>query len=32
VHYSDSYIPVEVEHLSYAGGSPRWAPLGRITS
>jgi hypothetical protein len=32
VHYSDSYIPVEVEHLSYAGGPPRWAPLGRITS
>jgi hypothetical protein len=30
-HYSDSYIPVEVEHLSYAGGGPpRWATLGRI--
>jgi hypothetical protein len=32
-HYSDSYIPVEVEHLSYAaGGPPRWARLGRIGS
>jgi hypothetical protein len=31
-HYSDSYIPVEVEHLSYAGGGPpRWVPLGRVT-
>jgi hypothetical protein len=30
-HYSDSYIPVEVEHLSYAGGGPpRWATLGRL--
>jgi hypothetical protein len=32
VHYSDSYIPVEVEHLSYAeGGPPRWSLLGRLT-
>jgi hypothetical protein len=28
--YSDSYIPTEVEHLSYAEESPRWATLGRL--
>jgi hypothetical protein len=29
-HYSDSYIPVEVEYLSYADGPPRWSSLSRI--
>jgi hypothetical protein len=29
--YSDSYVPVEVEYLSYADGKPRWAALGRLT-
>jgi len=28
--YSDSYIPVEIEYLCYAGGAPRWATLGRL--
>jgi hypothetical protein len=31
-HYSDSYVPVEVEYLSYAGGEPRWETLGRLGS
>jgi hypothetical protein len=30
-HYSDSYVPTEVEHLTYAGGGqPHWARLGRL--
>jgi hypothetical protein len=30
-HYSDSYVPTEVEHLSFtSGGPPHWASLGRI--
>jgi hypothetical protein len=30
-HYSDSYVPTEVEHLSFLGGEqPHWAGLGRI--
>jgi hypothetical protein len=29
-HYSDSYMPLEVEYLCYADGEPRWATLGRI--
>lgn len=28
--YSDSYIPVEIEYLSYASGQPRWETLGRL--
>jgi hypothetical protein len=28
--YSDSYIPLEVEYLSYAHPSPRWESLGRL--
>jgi hypothetical protein len=28
-HYSDSYIPVGVEYLSYAGRTPRWQPLSQ---
>jgi len=30
--YSDSYIPLEIEYLSYAHeGPPRWETLGRLT-
>jgi hypothetical protein len=31
-HYSDSYIPTEVDYLAYSepGGAPRWATLGRL--
>jgi hypothetical protein len=30
-HYSDTYVPTEVEYLSFAGGDrPHWATLGRI--
>jgi hypothetical protein len=29
--YSDSYIPLEVEYLSYADGPPRWTALGRLS-
>lgn len=31
-HYSDSYIPTEVDILAYdgTGGPPRWATLGRL--
>ncbi|HEU4348933.1 MAG TPA: hypothetical protein VFR35_14240 [Actinoplanes sp.] len=31
-HYSDSYIPTEVDHLAYdgTGGPPHWAALGRL--
>jgi hypothetical protein len=29
-HYSDSYLPLEVEYLSYLQGDPAWAPLGNI--
>ena len=29
-HYSDSYVPLEVEYLSYAGSEPVWAPLGHL--
>jgi hypothetical protein len=29
-HYSDSYVPLELQYLSYAEGEPRWATLGRI--
>jgi hypothetical protein len=31
-HYSDSYIPTEVDYLAYdePGGTPRWATLGRL--
>jgi hypothetical protein len=28
--YSDSYVPFEVEYLSYGGGDPRWVSLGRL--
>jgi hypothetical protein len=30
-HYSDSYVPLGVEYLSYAEAEPRWATLGRLT-
>lgn len=29
-HYSDSYIPTEVDHLAYDGGDPEWRTLGRL--
>ncbi len=29
-NYSDSYVPLEVEYLSYAEDEPAWAPLGRL--
>jgi len=31
-HYSDSYIPTEVDYLAYeeAGAAPHWATLGRL--
>lgn len=29
-HYSDSYLPVEVEYLSYTHPVPRWESLGRL--
>ena len=29
-HYSDSYVPLEVEYLSYAQGEPAWASLGHL--
>ena len=31
-HYSDTYIPTEVDYLAYGepGGAPRWATLGRL--
>jgi hypothetical protein len=30
-HYSDTYVPTEVDHLAYDGeGPPRWATLGRL--
>jgi hypothetical protein len=29
-HYSDSYMPLDVEYLSYATGEPVWTPLGRL--
>lgn len=29
-HYSDSYVPVEVEYLSYSHPTPRWESLGRL--
>jgi hypothetical protein len=29
-NYSDSYVPLAVEHLSYAAGTPRWTSLGRL--
>ena len=31
-HYSDSYIPTEVDYLAYdePGGTPRWTTLGRL--
>ncbi len=29
-HYSDSYVPTEVDHLSYAGDSPQWTTLGTL--
>ncbi|HEX2807400.1 MAG TPA: hypothetical protein VHN80_14640 [Kineosporiaceae bacterium] len=29
--YSDSYVPQEIEYLSYAEGEPRWATLGRLS-
>jgi hypothetical protein len=28
--YSDSYMPLEVEHLSYGGPGPSWRSLGRL--
>jgi hypothetical protein len=33
-HYSDSYVPTEVDHLAYdgTGGAPQWATLGRLGS
>jgi hypothetical protein len=31
-HYSDSYIPTEVDHLAYDGGDhPQWTTLGRLS-
>jgi hypothetical protein len=30
--YSDSYVPVEVEYLSYAERQPRWSTLGRLSA
>jgi hypothetical protein len=31
-HYSDSYVPTEVDVLAYDGGDdPRWTTLGRLT-
>jgi len=29
-HYSDSYVPLEVQYLSYGDAEPRWTTLGRI--
>jgi hypothetical protein len=31
-HYSDSYLPTEVDHLAYTGGDhPQWTTLGRLS-
>ena len=30
-HYSDSYVPTEVDHLAYGDGDhPKWTTLGRL--
>jgi hypothetical protein len=30
-HYSDSYVPTEVDHLAYGeGDNPKWTTLGRL--
>ena len=33
-HYSDSYVPTEVDYLAYggSGAAPQWATLGRLGS
>jgi hypothetical protein len=31
-HYSDSYVPTEVDVLAYGkGDSPQWTTLGRLS-
>ena len=32
-HYSDTYIPTEVDYLAYddPGAAPHWTPLGGLT-